>query len=183
MLVFASFKILTLTLRSCQYIDLLIDEYSLRVLSKKKSIIDFDDLYLLLYTHWVFDDSTFKDERQRIQVAIDLLTIAFFDCRSCSLFDTRIKFDSNNSNAPIDTTVSVVPFGEKRITNAQIGETSDSKSTRNNDTWMSINAASEVDDEINKHWGDNNDSDLDLSCDYSENCDTNDDCNVELEET
>jgi len=48
---------------------------------------------------------------------------------------------------------------------------------------MSINVASEVDDEINKHWGDNNDSDLDLSCDYSENCDTNDDCNGELEET
>jgi hypothetical protein len=35
----------------CQYIDLLIDEYSLRVLPKKKSIIDLDDLYLLLYTH------------------------------------------------------------------------------------------------------------------------------------
>ena len=134
MLVSASFKILTLTLRPCQYIDLLIDEYSLRVLPKKKPIIGLDDLYLLLYTHWVLDDSTFKDERQRIQVAIDLLTIAFFDCRSCSLFDTRVKFDSDNSNAPIDTTVGAVPFGEKRITNAQIGETSDSKSTRNNDT-------------------------------------------------
>lgn len=48
---------------------------------------------------------------------------------------------------------------------------------------MSINVASEVDDEINKHWDDNSDSDLDLSCDYSENCDINDDCNAELEET
>ncbi len=64
MLIPASLGIFTLTLQVCQYINFLIDKYSLRVLPRKKSIIDLDNLYLLLYTHWVFDDSTFKNERQ-----------------------------------------------------------------------------------------------------------------------
>ena len=57
-----------LTSRMCQYIKLLIDEYGLRTTFKKNSVIGFDDLYLLLYTYWVLDDSSFKVERQRVQI-------------------------------------------------------------------------------------------------------------------
>lgn len=92
MLIPASLGIFTLTLQVCQYINFLIDKYSLRVLPRKKSIIDLDNLYLLLYTHWVFDDSTFKNERQWIQVATSLLTIAIsiVDRVSCLTFESNL---------------------------------------------------------------------------------------------
>ena len=86
MLILAGLGSSTLTSRMCQYINVLIDEYRLRTTPKKKPVIGLDDLYLLLYTHWVLDDSTFKDERQRVQVATGLLTAAFLGCRPCSLF-------------------------------------------------------------------------------------------------
>ena len=62
---------------------------------KKKPVIGLDDLYLLLYTHWVLDDRTYDDEHQRVQVATGLLAAVFFGCRPCSLFDTRVKLDED----------------------------------------------------------------------------------------
>jgi len=56
---------------------LLIDKYGLRIVPKKKPVIGLDDLYLLLYTHWVLDDWTYRDERQRVQVAAGLLAAVF----------------------------------------------------------------------------------------------------------
>ena len=181
MLVPASLKIFTLTLRFCQYIDLLIGEYSLRVLPRKKPVIGLDDLYLLLYTHWVLDDSTFKDERQRVQVATGLLTAAFFGCRPCSLFDTRVKFDDpDNSNVLIDeTVVAIASEGRRDTKDVHVGELNDSKSASNNTTRKSIHATGEVDGDSS----DDSDSDFDSSCDYSEDCETDDDCYAGLEET
>jgi len=168
-------------LRPCQYIDLLIDEYSLRVLPKKKPVIGLDDLYLLLYTHWVLDDSTFKDERQRVQVATGLLTAAFFGCRPCSLFDTRVKFDDpDNSNVLIDETVVAIASELRRNTkDVHMDEMNDPKSNSNNNARKSIDATGEVDGDS----GGDSDSDFDSSCDYSEDCETDDDCYAGLEET
>lgn len=84
--------------------NLLIDDYGLRTLPKKKPVISLDDLYLLLYTHWVLDDATYTDERQRVQVATGILATVFFACRPCSLFDTRDKLDDpHDSEEPSDT--------------------------------------------------------------------------------
>jgi len=73
-----------------QYINLLIDEYGLRTLPKPKPVIGLEDLCLLLYTHWVLDDATYSDDRQRGQVATGIVMAVFFGCRLCSLFDTRV---------------------------------------------------------------------------------------------
>jgi hypothetical protein len=51
MLIFANFKNFTLTFKMCQYINLLIDEYNLRIILKKKPVIGLDDLYLFFYIH------------------------------------------------------------------------------------------------------------------------------------
>jgi len=168
-------------LRFCQYIDLFIDKYSLRVFSKKKSIIDLDDLYLLLYTHWVLDNSIFKNKRQRIQVAIDLFTIAFFDCQLYFLFDTRVKFDdSDNSNIFIDKIViAIVSELRKNTKDIYINKINNSKNNSNNNTRKSIDTIDEVDSNSNN----NSDNDFDLSCNYSKNCETDNDCYTELEET
>lgn len=100
----------------------------------------------------MFDNSTFKNERKRVQVVIDLFTIAFFDCQSCSLFDTRIKFDDlDNSNVLIDNIVVVTSFKVKKIVNdVKMNEMNDLKSNRNDNTKMSIDATSEVDNNFNK---------------------------------
>lgn len=50
-------------------------------------------------THWVLDDWTYRDQRQRVQVATGLLAAVFFGCRPCSLFDTRVKFDEELGEA------------------------------------------------------------------------------------
>ncbi|KAL2048924.1 hypothetical protein ABVK25_010777 [Lepraria finkii] len=87
------------------YLNLLITEYGLRTVPKKKPVIGLDDLYLLLYTHWVLDNWTYRDERQRVQVAAGLLAAVFFGCRPCSLFDTRVKFDEELGEAADDLAV------------------------------------------------------------------------------
>ncbi len=64
-----------------------------------------------------------------------------------------------------------------------MNEMNDLKSNRDDDTRMSINAASEVDNDFNKSWANDSDNDFDSLYDYSKNCDIDDDCNAELEET
>jgi len=187
----ASFGISTLTLRLCQYINLLVDEYSLRVLPKRKPVIGLDDLYLLLYTHWVLDDSTFKDERQRVQVATGLLTAAFFGCRPCSLFDTRVKLDDpDDSDIPTNDTVVASPPGARKVVNdVEMDEIKGRKSYRDGDTGKSIGGACKVDGGSNKSWGGDSDSYSDGDSDssslygYSEGSYTDDDCNAGPEET
>lgn len=100
----------------------------------------------------MLDDSTFKNERQRIQVVINLFTIAFFDCRSCSLFDTRVKLDDlDDSNVLIDDIVIVNLFEARKIVNdVKMNEMNDLKSNRNDDIKMFIDTANEVDDDFNK---------------------------------
>jgi len=111
MLVPASFGISTLRLRLCQYIKCLINKYSLL---KKKPVIDLDDLYLLLCTHWVLDNSTFKDERQRVQVATGLL-------RSLFSVDDRVP--------------------RKVVNDIEMDEIKDVKSNCDGDTGKSVDAA------------------------------------------
>ena len=88
--------------------DLLIDEYGLRTLPKRKPVISLDDLYLLRYTHWLLDDATYTDEQQRVQVATGILAAVLFGCRPCSLFDTGVKFNNaDDLDKPFDTTAAV----------------------------------------------------------------------------
>ncbi len=84
--------------------NLLIELYGLRTLPKKKPVISSDDLYLLLYTHWVLDTATYTDEHQRVTVATGILAAVFFGSRPCSLFDTRVKFEKfDDADDPPET--------------------------------------------------------------------------------
>ena len=148
----------------CQYINLLIDEYGLRTTPKKKPVIGLDDLYLLLYTHWVLDDSTFKDERQRVQIATGLLTAAFFGCRPCSLFDTRVKIDEPEGlDVPTDDKVVASAQGSRgAVKDTKMDASDQVKSNRNGDS--------------NMPWDSHGDSDSDSGSlyDCDEECDTDD---------
>ncbi len=86
-----------------QYKKTLVDEYKLRRLSKRKAVMNVNDLYYVLFYHWVHDDSIFPDEQQRNQVPTGLLMAAYFNCRPISMFDTRLKLeDDENAIKPDD---------------------------------------------------------------------------------
>ncbi|KAI9784715.1 MAG: hypothetical protein M1816_000718 [Peltula sp. TS41687] len=86
------------TMDVTNYKKILEKEYSLRKLPQHKPVMSSDDLYHLLFVYWVYDDSTYPDERQRVQVATALLLAAFTGCRLCSLFDTRLRFEDDNQS-------------------------------------------------------------------------------------
>ncbi len=135
----------------------------------------------------MLDDSTFKDERQRVQVATGLLTAAFFGCRPCSLFDTRVKLDEpDGSDVPTDdTAVASAQGGRKVVKDTKIDEGNHVKSSCDGDTVMSIDAACHVDGDFNTTSDSDSDSDSDSGSLYNcdEDSDTDDDCDAGPEET
>ena len=168
--------------------NLLIDEYSLRALPKKKPVISLDDLYLLLYTHWALDDATYTDERQRVQVAIGILAAVFFGCRPCSLFDTRVKFDDpNESDEPPDTkAIGRAKNGRMDPHKDKVDGGRHMKTKRSCNTVMVIDSGCEVDSDPGRISDDvDNNSDSELSSIYADDrgSDTDDDCDAGPEET
>lgn len=182
-----------------QYLNLLLDEYDLRTVPKKKPVIDLDDLYLLLYTHWVLDDRTYDDERQRVQVAAGLLAAVFFGCRPCSLFDTRVKFDDETGDLAKNRAVANSPSETKYQSNdidMDIGgETkrrgaSDHAMVVGLDCNVDSNSSTACDGDSDSHsstaYGGDSDSDSDAASVHrtdGEDCDTDDDCTAGLETT
>jgi hypothetical protein len=86
---------------------LLIREYGLRKLSKRKSVINLNNFYLILYTLWIHDESIFTDKRQRVQIDAELFIITFFNYKSYIIFDIRIKLN-NPKNKNLDKSVKLI---------------------------------------------------------------------------
>ena len=186
-----------------QYINLLVKQYSLHTLPKKKPVISLDDLYLLLYTHWVLDDATYTDERQRVQVATGILAAVFFGCRPCSLFDTRVKFeDPNDSDEPPGPmAVASARNGRKDPHEDKVDGGHRTKTEHDCDVVMAMDSGCEVDidpsricgndsDSASDNDGDNDtDSDSESASEFSSvyaddrDSDTDDDCDAGSEET
>jgi len=175
----------------------LIDQYSLRVPSKKKPVIGLDNLYLLLYTHWMLNDATYLDERQRVQVVIDILATVFFDCRPCSLFDTRVKFDdSNDSDEPLETVaIADAMRGRKDLVDVTGDGGHHRKKRCEGDALMAVDSGCDVNSDTSTVSDEISDSDskYDSESDQDSDCssvfandkdlDTDDDCDAGLEET
>ncbi len=71
---------------------MLVDEYKLRRLPKKRGVSSVDDLYHVLFYHWVHDNIVFRDEQQRNYVPAGILMASYFGCRPVSMFDTGSRF-------------------------------------------------------------------------------------------
>ena len=107
-----------------QYLSHLQREYKLRKLPKPKPLVTgLDDLYHLLYTLWVLDESVFADEHQRTLVATGILASVYFGVRLVSLFDTRVKVDDPGSApdiryeaSPVDSRVNDDRYGDSSRT-------------------------------------------------------------------
>jgi len=78
----------------------LVVQFGLRKTPQERGTSSPEDLYHILFHHWVHDDHVYKDERQRVQVATGILMASFFGCRPTTMFSTKIKFKNDTSRTP-----------------------------------------------------------------------------------
>ncbi|KAL8997376.1 MAG: hypothetical protein Q9188_006340 [Gyalolechia gomerana] len=91
------------------YKKVLVDEYKLRRLPKKRGVSSVDDLYHILFYHWVHDEDVYRDEQQRNYVPAGILMASYFGCRPVSMFDTRLRFeDDEGARKSVDHAIAAV---------------------------------------------------------------------------
>lgn len=141
----------------------------------------------------ILDDSVFSDERQRLQHSTSILMGAFFDCRLCSLFDTRVKLDLPN-------------IDDISLNDSKVFRENNANSKFKDDNWMIFNpdcdsnklrmirnsddnscddktaCGSEEDGNSDTSY-DDNDSDSNSLYEVGGNNDTDDECTAKSEET
>ena len=137
-----------------QYKKILRGKYCLRRYTPAKPVAYVDDLYEILITHWVYDDTVYADERQRVQVAAGLIMAAYFGCRPCSMFDTRVTFAKTDEMHDAKNNAEVI-----RNRN---GNTSDSNSSSEETL---VNSDSHSVDELSSNTDIDSDSDSDIEID------------------
>jgi len=133
--------------------------------------------------------------------------VVFFDCWSCFLFDTRVKFNKSNdlNKSPNDIAIDHASNHEKGSDDVESNEGNDVKRSHEGDTITIVDSVCEVDEDSNMasnsndnsdsdsssifdcdesyHIDDNNDDDSSFVYDDDENCDIDDDCNIGPKET
>ena len=143
----------------------------------------------------VLDDSVFPDERQRLQHSTGILMGAFFGCRLCSLFDTRVKLDLPN-------------IDDISLNDSKVFRENSANSKFKDDNWMVFNpdcdinklrmihdskddsssddmtaCGSEEDGNSDTPYDDDSDSDSNSLYEVGGNSDTDDECTAGFEET
>ncbi len=133
-----------------------------------------NDLYYVLFYHWIHDDSIFSDEQQRNQVLTNLLMTAYFDCRSISMFDTRLKLEDDENMIKLDERIKI--HSDLSASNDN-QETSDSNEdvAMNSDwneeqaTLVNSNSNADSDDDDNDSTDYDSESDNDIDDDFDAN--------------
>jgi Protein of unknown function (DUF3435) len=57
--------------------------------TREKPVMNVDDIYLILHHHWVVDTAIFPDGRQRVQIALLVLEMAYTATRPAALVYVR----------------------------------------------------------------------------------------------
>jgi len=73
-----------------------VDDYKLCSLLKKRGVSSVDDLYHVLFYHWVHDNAVFWDKQQQNYVVAGILMASYFGCRPVSMFNTQLRFEEEN---------------------------------------------------------------------------------------
>jgi hypothetical protein len=76
--------------------------WGLRELPKARPTSQVDDLYHILITLWVWYNSVFADEIQRLYVPTGILLASVSNYRLVSLFDTRVYIETDEAEADND---------------------------------------------------------------------------------
>lgn len=72
------------------------DEYKLRRLPKKRGVNSVNDLYHVFFYYWVYNDTVYRDKKQRTYIAAGIFIASYLGCRPVSMFDTRVKFKDDD---------------------------------------------------------------------------------------
>ena len=70
-------------------------EHNLSVMDGPKPMLNVNDLLIVLQYHWASDVNTFSHERQRVQLALILLTAAFTTTRPGAIVEGAYAKGSN----------------------------------------------------------------------------------------
>lgn len=81
-----------------QHIRILTEQYQLDKSVRDKPVLSVDDQLLLLYYHWVLCKYVYKEEEQRLLLALLFLFAAYTGCRPVSLLDTSVKGSESESD-------------------------------------------------------------------------------------
>ncbi len=137
-----------------------------------------NDLYYVLFYHWIHDDSIFSDEQQRNQVLTNLLMTAYFDCRSISMFDTRLKLEDDEN---------MIKLNERIKIHSDLSASNDNQETSdsNEDVAMNSDWNEEQATLVNSNSNADSDDDDNDSTDYDSESDNDidDDFDANLEKT
>jgi hypothetical protein len=66
-------------------------KYDLNIIIKEKSMLNVDDIFLILHHHWTLDVLIFSDKRQRLQLAFLILISLYIEIRPKALIYKAAK--------------------------------------------------------------------------------------------
>ncbi len=153
------------------------NQYKLCKLLKKRSVSSVNNMYHILFYHWVYNDHVYWDKQQWEYMATGILMASYFSCRPVLMFNTRIKFENDNNDAH---------EAVHRLKNADSSEEYDDDSadsnTSNNTNWDNEHTTLiNFDSKLNH----NSDANMcsDEENDINSNSDTDDKVNTDLNNT
>ncbi|KAL9049391.1 MAG: hypothetical protein Q9162_007245 [Coniocarpon cinnabarinum] len=101
-----------------------VDEYDLDMTTEKKSVMNVEDLLFLLHYLWAFDTFAFPIERQRVQLSLLLLIIAYTTSRPGALVEAHCAHGTNECLVYKDVRLLVIPNPEEPDRNVIVMEVS-----------------------------------------------------------
>ncbi|KAL9083196.1 MAG: hypothetical protein Q9159_005918 [Coniocarpon cinnabarinum] len=98
------------------------DEYGLDLTAREKPVMSVEDLLVTLHHLWAFDRSTFPVERQRVQLALLLLVIAYTSSRPGALVEAACAAGTNECLTYNDVRLLIIPNPEEPARNVVVME-------------------------------------------------------------
>ena len=99
-----------------------VNEYDLDLSAKEKPVMSVEDLLVTLHHLWAFDHSAFPIERQRVQLALLLLIMAYTSSRPGALVEASCAAGTNECVTYNDVRILLIPNPEESARNVIVME-------------------------------------------------------------
>jgi len=85
------------------------EEHDLEDSETSLPVMSVNDLFQILHNHWAFDAGTFPHERQRVQLSLLLLMMAYTSSRPGAIVESGCAKGSNEALCYKDVKILVIP--------------------------------------------------------------------------